>query len=285
LVVLIYLGADCYGQLLVRHAPEKWFPPAAWLPRATNGLLNFTFACTVAIQLVLIGGFLIGICRFRPREIGLDPAKLPAAVLFTTLIWAADQVVLVIILALMGHEIALNPNWRGSGWTWAAGQWLAQLFGVTPPEEVAFRGFLLPQCLLLMLGWMPTARPGMQIGVALVLSQGLFALSHVFGNLYRPQGEWLLLFQFAMGLAFAGVYLRTGNLFLAMGVHALSNNPSPLIKDPFDGPGLGGGIIMLGTLLSVILGPWAVGFVRRWTSPAAPGTSLEGRRPGVREDG
>jgi membrane protease YdiL (CAAX protease family) len=80
----------------------------------------------------------------------------------------------------------------------------------------------------------------------------------VFFNLRQPEGQWLLLAQFVMGLAFAGIYLRTGNLFLAMGVHTLTNNPGPLLEDPFNGPGLVGGIIMLGTLLAVVIGPRAI---------------------------
>ena len=38
-----------------------------------------------------------------------------------------------------------------------------------------------------------------------------------------------MLFQFLMGLAFCGIYIRTGNLFLAIGFHALANNPGPLL--------------------------------------------------------
>ncbi len=268
LVMAIFFGFACYGQLLARPAPEKWFPPAAWLPSATDGLINWTLTITVTVQLILIGGFLMGICRLRPREIGLDPTKLPAAVILTAIIWAANQVVLVIVLALIGQEIALNPQWTGAGWTWAAGRWLGQLFGNTPLEEVVFRGFLLPQCLLLMLSRMPKARAGIALLVALVLSQTLFTVPHVLFNAYEPQGQWLLLAQFVMGLLFAGVYLRTGNLFLAMGLHTLVNNPGPLLKEHFPGPGLGGGIIGIGALVAVIFGPWVVQVVRRCLKPA-----------------
>jgi hypothetical protein len=210
----------------------------------------------------------MGICRFRPREIGLDPAKLPAAVILTALIWVANQVVLVIVLALTRQEIALNPEWTSAGWTRPAGAWLGQLFGNTPLEEVVFRGFLLPQCLLLALSWMPKARAWIPLLVALLLSQALFTVLHVFFNVYEAQGQWLLLAQFAMGLLFAGVYVRTGNLFLAMGLHTLANNPGPLLLDPFPGPGLGGGIIGLGTLVAVVFGPWMVQVVRRCKKPA-----------------
>jgi membrane protease YdiL (CAAX protease family) len=234
----------------------------AWLPHATGGVISGTFVANAVIAL-LVMGFLIGICRRRPREFGLDPAKLPAALGLTALAWAANQVVLLLVLPLTGHGITLNPQWTAPDWTRAAGAWIGQMFANAPLEEAVFRGFLLPQCLLLMLHRMPNARPASQIAMALVVSQGLLALPHVFFNLHQPEGQWLLLAQFIMGLLFAGVYLRTGNLFLAAGLHALVNNPGPLLQDPYPGIGLGGGCIALGMFLAVIFGPRVARRLRR----------------------
>jgi membrane protease YdiL (CAAX protease family) len=192
-MLLAYLGLICFWQFLVYPHPETWFPLAAWLWRATDGLINYNLTSNLADQFILIGVLLMGLGRFRPSELGLDRTKLPAAVGRTAIIWAASQIVLVLVLALINQPIVLNPEWTATGWTRAAGQWLGQLFGNTPMEEVVFRGFLLPQCLLLMLSWMPKARLGMQIAFALVLSQLLFALPHVFLNSHLPQGQWLLL--------------------------------------------------------------------------------------------
>ncbi|MFM7075438.1 MAG: hypothetical protein ACKO3G_05145, partial [Planctomycetaceae bacterium] len=51
--------------------------------------------------------------------------------------------------------------------------------------------------------------------------------------------------------------LRTGNLFLAMGVHALLNNPAPLIEDPLPGPGASGSIFLVGVVAWLISLAWA----------------------------
>lgn len=263
-VLAMHLGMIWYFQFPVRQTPEKWFPPTPWLHRATDGLINGTFVAGTTIQLIVILGFLICICRFPARAIGLEPARLPKALGLTALIWAINQVVLLIVLALAGQQITLNPEWTRPGWPRAAGQWLGQLFGNTPLEEAVFRGFLLPQCLLGMLSSMPKARPALQIAIALVLSQALFALFHVFLNWHQPEGQWLLLAQFVMGLLFASVYLRTGNLFLAMGLHTLANNVSPLLKDDLlPGPGLGLVTISVGMLIAVIFGPSLVHCVQR----------------------
>jgi membrane protease YdiL (CAAX protease family) len=269
-VFVLYVLLACFWQLVYPRQPEMWFPPVAWLWEATDGLINATFTANVVNQLIIVGVFLFGLCRIRPSEIGLDLTKLPAALCLTAVCWVVGQAVLVLILAVSRQPIMLNPEWTSTDWPRAAGPWIGQLLGNTPLEEVVFRGFLLPQCILLMLSWMPTARPGMQIAAALVLSQGLFTVPHVLLNLRLPQGQWLLIAQFVMGLAFAGIYLRTGNLFLAMGVHTLANNPSPLIKDPIGDVGLGGGIIMLGTLLAVIFGPRVAKVARHWTGGLIP---------------
>jgi membrane protease YdiL (CAAX protease family) len=268
LVFVIYFGLTCYLQLLAVREPQKWFPPAAWLPNATAGMVNETLAYTLPVALILIVGFLVGVCRVPPREVGLDAAKLPAAVGLCVIIWVVIQVILVVVLALLGQEIALNREWTTGTWTWGVGQWIGQLCGNTFLEEVLFRGFLLPQCVLLMLRWMPTAGPRIQISAALVLSQGLFALPHVFFNSHQPEGQWLLLVQFVMGLTFSGIYIHTGNLFLAMGVHTLANNPSPLLMDSFQGTGLGGGITMLCAILAVAFVPFVVQWWRVGTRTA-----------------
>lgn len=258
IALVICVGMIAYFQILVRQNPEKWYPPSLWLQRVTGGLINGTLVAGVTIQVVLIVGFLIKVCLFRPREIGLDTKRLPMALALTALVWAATQVILMAVFALAGKEIAVNPEWAAAGWPRASGQWLGQLFGNTPLEEVFFRGFLLPQCLLIIMGWMPNLRPWVQVFGSVVLSQAVFALAHVFLNWNQSQGQWLLPIQFVMGILFAGLYVQTGNLFLAMGLHTLVNNPGPLLKEHFPGPGLGGAIIGFGILVSVIIHPWMV---------------------------
>ena len=145
----------------------------------------------------------------------------------------------------------------GAGsWRFALSEWLGQLFGNCPFEEVLFRGFLLPQCLLLTKHWIPESRRWKHLAIALLLSRGYFALCHVFFNLHQPEGQWLLIAQFVFGLLFAAIYLSTGNLFVAIGIHALVNNPAPLLKDPLPGPGVTGSIVLVGCLIWLCVLPW-----------------------------
>ena len=191
-----------------------------------------------------------------PRELGLDLPRLWPAVKFTFLIWLASQILPFAVMSLPWKPVEFNPLWGAGSWRFALSEWLGQLFGNCPFEEVLFRGFLLPQCLLLTKHWIPESRRWKHLAIALLLSQGYFALCHVFFNLHQPEGQWLLIAQFVFGLLFAAIYLSTGNLFVAIGIHALVNNPAPLLKDPLPGPGVTGSIVLIGCLIWLCVLPW-----------------------------
>lgn len=247
---------SAYWQLLAFPHPEIWCPPLIWLSTATEGLINGTLVVGVTYQIVIILGILIGLGRLRPKELGLDLKFLWPAIQLTVLIWIACQVLHIAISLLLAKPIEVNPAWDAGSWRLALSEWLGQFFGNCPFEEVLFRGFLLPQCLLLAMHWLPESRRWKHIAIAMLLSQGYFALGHVFFNTHQPEGQWLLIVQFIYGLLFAAIYLRTGNLFLAIGVHALINNPAPLLSDPLPGPGVTGAIVFVGCLFWLCISPW-----------------------------
>ena len=257
LALVVEKSAVAFFQLLAFRAPGRWFPPMRWLGHATGGIVDGTLVAGVTLLAIVVVGLLFGVARLRPRDVGLDPRRLWPALGFLIAAWGAIQLLLVLILPLFGQRIGLGPQWTADGWRGAVGEWLGQLLGNCPYEEVFFRGFLLPQCGLVAMRWMPTARPGTLVAAALLSSQGLFALGHVFLNRHLPQGQWLLLAQFVFGIVFALVYLRTGNLFLAMALHVLINNPAPLLEDSLPGPGAAGSIVLAGTFVWLVRLAWA----------------------------
>lgn len=252
LALVVEKSAVAFFQLLAFRDPGRWFPPMSWLAHATDGIVDGTLAAGVTLLTIVVVGLVFGVARLRPRDVGLDPRRLWPALGFLIAAWAAIQLLLVLILPLCGQRIALGSQWTADGWRGAVGEWLGQLLGNCPYEEVFFRGFLLPQCGFLAMRWFPTARPRTLVAAAILLSQGLFALGHVFLNLHLPQGQWLLLAQFVFGIVFALVYLRTGSLFLAMALHVLINNPAPLLEDPLPGTGAAGSIVLVGTLVWLV---------------------------------
>lgn len=132
---------------------------------------------------------------------------------------------------LGGGALAIAPRWAEADLSRLAGIQLANganaLF-----EEVFFRGFLLIQ-FYLKLGNRHERPPSQgRIFLAVVLSQLIFAVCHVPIRLYQRVSLARLEFdQFMLlgtGALYALIFLRTANLFVAMAVHFLANEPMAL---------------------------------------------------------
>jgi membrane protease YdiL (CAAX protease family) len=131
------------------------------------------------------------------------------------------------------------------------GALLAQLFGNALAEETIYRGFLLPQTWLKL----PIAQhPGWRLLLTVLISQGVFALSHIPNRIFNGMPITAMapdmLILLAFGLYFTFLYLRTGNLFIAVGVHALVNQPVSIIQSDLSAP-----LLMTLALLLAIVWP------------------------------
>ena len=244
-------------QLVVYRDADRWAPWAVEIWRATGGIVEFTLMGCLLLQVVVVGVVLMGIGRLRPIALGLDIRKVLPAVAWTFAIWLAALLLSVGVAAIAGERVALDDGWQAGKWSVTAGEWLGQILGNAPFEEILFRGFLLPQCLWLCLRWRGGASDRKSVLFALGLSQLIFALGHVPFNLVNGSGQApMLLAQFAMGLLLCGVYLRTGNLFLAMGLHVLTNDPGPLLAGGPIMDSLPRVLVGVGMLVGVTIGPW-----------------------------
>ena len=173
---------------------------------------------------LLVLGLLFVVGRLRPADVGLRARAVGAGLAFTALYFGLLQLALLAFASLSGSEVV--NIWAGVGALTAGYLLLAQLIGNALYEEIAFRGFLLPQLFVKFRRRGVTAA----IVLAVLVSQSLFALAHV------PNRLWVsglspadlpgaLLPLFLLGIYFAVLYLLTGNLFAAVGVHALTNEP------------------------------------------------------------
>lgn len=140
-----------------------------------GGLINSTLVANVLLLAVVVVGLLFGLGRLRPRDVGLYRQQLTTALLGGLITWAISQVVAV-VAALYSGSVSANPLWHDEGGAAIAGYLIGQLFGNALYEEIVFRGFLFVQ-LSLHFGSRTLHRSGFVW--ALVVSQAIFALSHV----------------------------------------------------------------------------------------------------------
>jgi membrane protease YdiL (CAAX protease family) len=211
----------------------SWLSP---IERFTKGLLN----ATLMVNLVIIGLISIGLFLkpgpLRFCDVGLNFSDLRNGFLFTFTLWVIIQAIEAALSLLTTGRLTLAADWAKYGAAIIIGEVLGQLFGNALYEEVVYRGVLLPQLQLkfLHLKWL-SSKPAWSVVAALVVSLILFALRHIAVRLYEGVSGLDLLISLSfvalLGLLFALIYLRTKNLFLAIGIHALYNYPAPIFGD------------------------------------------------------
>lgn len=224
----------------------------------TPTLLQAGFFSIFVLAILLLGG------KLSLRDIGWKLEYLVPGLAATAALWIVMQLVEVIANVALNGQFQFSSSWSALAVATAVGVLAGQCFGTAVSEETFFRGFLLPQ-LRLKFNRMNTA---VALGLAIIASQLAFSLYHLPNLILGVSGDVgtgfsdiavQLVIDFAIGVVFAAVYLRTGNLFLVMGIHALQNAGTSVVATPID-PSQ----VMLTLAIIVFLATFAPAIVRRY---------------------
>lgn len=173
------------------------------------------------------------------RDIGWKWEMLIPGVAATVTLWIAMQLVEAIANFVANGQFQVSPSWAASGFATVVGVLIGQVFGTAVAEETFFRGFLLPQ----LRQKFTRMNAAVGIGLAIAISQLAFAFFHLPNLVLGVSGKVgtgffdiasQLALDFGIGIVFAAVYMRTGNLFLVMGIHALQNAGTSVVATPID---------------------------------------------------
>jgi membrane protease YdiL (CAAX protease family) len=239
----------------------------------------------LGLNTLLILGPIVGVLlwyeKLSLQDIGIAWRKLPFAMLLWVGIWLLIQGIELVSGLLLQGNAKIDPAWSGGGLAIIA-LLVGHLFGTALYEEMAFRGFLLRQCFAGLHRWTKN-RQVLSAAVAILVSQLAFTLFHVPWKLVtqgwsaNTMGE--LCGVLLTGIVYSLLYLRTDNLFLVMGVHALGNAPTSLLSPTIGTPNL----LLLLTVVIWILWPrlkkWegkaSLPFESRATRTRLPGESRQ----------
>jgi membrane protease YdiL (CAAX protease family) len=205
---------------------------------ATRGIVTHSAAAGLTESIVLLI-FIVGVARLCLADVGLRWDRFMSGVTVTVFVWAVVQTLTVALGRLDGGLLAFGRTWDLTASVIGARVIEAQSGGAFI-EEIIYRGVLLPQVYLVLRAGTRWAESRVLFSAA-IASQAYFAINHLPAALRTYAEPWsvtaLYLVQVLfVGLLFAAVYLRTGNLFVAMGLHALLNFPGELFTarvDPF----------------------------------------------------
>lgn len=224
------------------------------LASATGGLLTGSLLVNLVFIGVLIGLIPIGFGRLRLYDLGVIARNVPVGLAYTLGIWGAAQAIHLIAGLVTYGSVSLNRDWSNPGFM--LGMALAQILGNALFEEIAYRGFLFPQLYLRLAGLRD--KPWRRLVTALIVSQGLFALSHIPNRIYlgMSPGDIALnvLLLLVLGVLYTLIYVRTDNLFIVVGIHALGNTPTTLFQTAPSLQGDGASILIYTLVIAALLG-------------------------------
>ena len=244
----LVLGAHAALKALFFWAPYQTHV-ALPVEAATGGLVTSVTLAGLVSGAVLVGLLMMGVAGLRARDVGLSGAAFWDALPILLWVWILAQAVQAVWGSASGTVALAQPPPDLSA---ALGQRVQAVFGSGLIEEVFYRGFLLVQVYGLF-----RRRAGRERALvgAVVATSVYFGLNHVPAGLSMglPPAE-LALYAFhcaLVGSLFAALFLRTGNLFLAAGAHALVNDPIPFFAPPLD-PSL---VMLVGVCVLVLAWP------------------------------
>ncbi|REL37939.1 CPBP family intramembrane metalloprotease [Rhodohalobacter sp. SW132] len=214
--------------VLVHYSPQIFIPIA----QKTQWILHPDLLFAATLFLIVIVGILFVYGRLKPVDIGLHFPQIPVALLITAGLWVITQTSLILTSLIVTGTVETHSDWSQPGVIANLGFFAAMLLGMATYEEVAFRGYLFPQLYKKFGG-----SHNLRLLYAAVVSSFLFAIVHIPTRIINAQMSVDELFvQMAIltvaGLIGVALYVRTQNLFVVIGIHALINAPLPLVHSP-----------------------------------------------------
>jgi uncharacterized protein len=245
---------------------------------ATHGLV-MPVSLAAAVQMaVLVCGVMILVGRLRWRDLGITAGGVRNACLVVALLWGLVHLATALEGLRSCCSLSAGPVLRAATPV-AMGRLLDAFWGSGFIEEVMYRGFLMPQVYLIARSLGVSAPRALVLAV--VGTQVYFGLNHIpaASRMHMDVGRAAIYVVHAalVGGLFAALYLRTGNLFVAVGAHALINNPATLYVGGLD-PAL---FALIGVCVLLLTWPVlhrAFGGVFTMTGPPASSTQLQAVR-------
>lgn len=251
-IVLWGLLGDSGWAEVVRTGLGGWVDPN--LPA---GALVFLLS---VVPFVFIRG------RLRPRHIGLDTGKLARGVVVTAVLFVLLQLGLAAAALVDDGALRLARHWSHPRAPAAPLAFLfAMLVVMTGLEEATYRGFVLPQLWLRLRGSPRVRTWGAVLGSAVLFSAVHVPNRHLLHGLSGVAMAPNLAVLVMAGIFYAVVYLRTANLWVTGGAHALLNAPTPIVE-----PVLSPAVVLV-PIVAVMLVVW----------PLLPGSGRRGIRGGT----
>ncbi len=225
LLLLVILSDVAFNWLYVNFLKNAFSIPGVY----TNGIVDSLFVLSF-LKLAFIGlGVIVWIGRFRGRHLGLEWNRFKFGLLTTFFLWAALQIVEFSYgLLVSSSEVAYYSNWEQTGSVKILSGFLLYAIGKACFDELTYRGLLLPQLHLKCRRYI-NLDDRITLGLAIVMSQSIYLILQLpLISLLTPTSlstAMTLTSLFFLSILNSLIYLRTKNLYITIGIHALWYHP------------------------------------------------------------
>jgi membrane protease YdiL (CAAX protease family) len=210
--------------------------PLDTLQDVTGGLIGPLVSLSfIKIAFIAIG-LILWIGHFKPSELGLWILNVPTGLLATVFLWAFLQLSMMIAGLLSEGFVRFSSAMEGLEPLRGIG--LLALYAVTKAlfDEIVYRGLLIPQLHSKLQRFIPL-NAGMNLVLAVVISQLIYIIIQIPLMDFREGNEYHLtsaiLSVVALSTLNSLIFLRTKNLYIAVGVHALWFNVTLFTETDF----------------------------------------------------
>ncbi len=225
LLLLLVLFSDItFNWLYVNFLKEAFSIPGIY----TSGVVD-SLAILSLMKLAFVGlGVIFWIGRFRPWHLGMGWKDFKTGLLATFFLWSMLQLVQVSYGMLSSTNLGYLNHWQNLGGIQMLSSFVFYAIGKAFFDELVYRGLLLPQLHLKCKRYI-NLDDRITLSLAVILSQSIYLIiqlplvSMFLSN--SLSSAFTLTSLFFLSILNSLIYLRTRNLYIAIGLHALWYHP------------------------------------------------------------
>ena len=232
-IFLIFVSEIGFNWLYVHFLEAAFLIPST----LTNGLIHPIFV----LSLLKIGFIILGVTfwigKFTKHHMGLTAMRFRMGVISTFFFWSFMQLIMVFIGSFSAEGVTLLAGESDHTPLHLVGVFLLFAFSKAFYDETVYRAFVLPQFHLKVKRFIDLP-PMHTLLIAVVASQLVYVIIQMplISTIIDEGTSLTLTFisLFLLSILNAVVYLRTHNVFICIGLHALWYYPLFVVRAPIE---------------------------------------------------
>ena len=228
LLFLILFSDIAFNWLYVNVLKQAFSIPSIY----TNGLISPLHVLSMLKIAFIVGGIIFWIARFRLYHLGMAWKNIKMGILTTFFLWSMLQITQIIYNYLTQGRIGFLNDSNQEHLLLVLGTFAIYIISKALFDEITYRGLLLPQFHLKLQRYL-NLPDHVTLALALFVSQAFYIIIQLpiltSGDTTEISSALTFTSVFFLSILTALIYLRTKNLYIAIGLHTLWFNPAFLV--------------------------------------------------------